>query len=282
VRQNLRYFLDRPYEYYLILSGDQLYRMDYADLLQAHLHAGADVTLGTTRSTGRRLRAFGILYSDAKRHIFRFEEKPKDPKLLDEPRIPANLLKELGLPADAELYQGSMGIYVFNRQVLIDALANNHDDFGKHVIPASLQKYRVFAYIFQGCWEDIGTVRAFFEANLALTDPVPAFDFFDQINRIYTQQRHLPASKVSRTQVQRAIIADGSIITDAHIDRAVIGIRSVIGSGTTIRNSVLMGQTFTRPKPGRRSRAFHHLGSDAAATLRAPLSTKTLVLGKES
>src|SRR6201987_2196376 len=92
------------------------------------------------------------------------------------------------MPADAELYQGSMGIYVFNRQVLIDALTNDRDDFGKHVIPASLQKYRVFAYIFQGYWEDIGTVRAFFEANLALTDPVPAFDFFDQINRIYTQQ----------------------------------------------------------------------------------------------
>ena len=113
----------------------------------------------------------------------------------------------------------------------------------------------MFAYIFQGYWEDIGTVRAFFEANLALTDPVPAFDFFDHINRIYTQQRHLPASKVSGTQVQRAIIADGSIITDAHIDRAVIGIRSVIGGGTTIRNSVLMGADFYQaeawePKPG--------------------------------
>jgi glucose-1-phosphate adenylyltransferase len=138
---------------------------------------------------------------------------------------------------------------------LIDALANNHDDFGKHIIPESLQKYRVFAYIFQGYWEDIGTVRAFFEANLALTDPVPALDFFNQINRIYTQQRHLPASKVSKTQVQRAIIADGSIVTDAQIDRAVIGIRSVIGSGTTIRNSVLMGADFYQaeawePKPG--------------------------------
>jgi glucose-1-phosphate adenylyltransferase len=255
VRQNLRYFLDRPYEYYLILSGDQLYRMDYADLLQAHLQSGAEVTLGTTPVDRQAASGFGILHSDAKRHIFRFEEKPKDAKLLDELRIPANLLKELGLPADAELYQGSMGIYVFNRQVLIDALANNHDDFGKHIIPASLQKYRVFAYIFQGYWEDIGTVRAFFEANLALTDPVPAFDFFDHINRIYTQQRHLPASKVSGTQVQRAIIADGSIITDAHIDRAVIGIRSVIGSGTTIRNSVLMGADFYQaeawePKPG--------------------------------
>jgi glucose-1-phosphate adenylyltransferase len=255
VRQNLRYFLERPYEYYLILSGDQLYRMDYGDLLQAHLQSGADVTLGTTPVNRQAASGFGILHSDANRHIFRFEEKPKDTKLLDELQIPPDLLKELGRPADAELYQGSMGIYVFNRQVLIDALANNRDDFGKHIIPASLQKYRVFAYIFQGYWEDIGTVRAFFEANLALTDPVPTFDFFDHVNRIYTQQRHLPASKVSGTQVQRAIIADGSIIIDAHIDRAVIGIRSVIGSGTTIRNSVLMGADFYQteawePKPG--------------------------------
>ena len=282
VRQNLRYFLERPYEYFLILSGDQLYRMDYAALLQAHLQSGADVTLGTTPVNRQAASGFGIMHSDANRHIFRFEEKPKDAKLLDELRIPPNLLRELGHPADAELYQGSMGIYVFNRQVLIDALANNHDDFGKHIIPASLQKYRVFAYIFQGYWEDIGTVRAFFEANLALTDPVPAFDFFDHINRIYTQQRHLPASKVSGTQVQRAIISDGCMITDADIDRSVVGLRSVIESGTTIRNSVLMGQASTRRKPGNRSRALHRLASGATATLRAPLSTKTLGLEKES
>src|SRR5215472_9204962 len=153
VRQNLRYFLEGPYEYYLILSGDQLYRMDYKDLLQAHLQSGADVTLGTTPVDRQAASSFGILHSDAKRHIFRFEEKPKDPKLLDELRIPPDLLKELGRPADADLYQGSMGIYVFNRQVLIDALANNYEDFGKHIIPVSLQKYKVFAYIFQGYWE---------------------------------------------------------------------------------------------------------------------------------
>ena len=255
VRQNLHYFLDGPFEHYVILSGDQLYRMDYGDLLQAHLQSGADITLGTTPVDRQAASGFGILQSDAKRRIFRFEEKPKDPKLLAELRIPPDLLKELGQPADAELYQGSMGIYVFNRQVLIDALANDYDDFGKHIIPTSLQQYKVFAYIFQGYWEDIGTVRAFFEANLALTDPVPTFDLFDHINRIYTQQRHLPPSKVSGTQVQRVIIADGCVITDAHIDRAVIGIRSVIGSGTTIRNSVLMGADFYQaeawePNPG--------------------------------
>jgi glucose-1-phosphate adenylyltransferase len=244
VRQNLHYFLERPYEHYLILSGDQLYRMDYGELLKTHRQSGADVTLGTTPVDREAASGFGIMQSDARRRICRFEEKPKDPMLLDKLRIPPDLLNELGRPSDAKLYQASMGIYVFNREVLIDALANDHDDFGKHIIPASLRKYKVFAYIFQEYWEDIGTVRAFFEANLALTDAVPTFNFFDQIDPVYTMQRFLPASKVSGTLVQRAIIADGCIITDAHIDRAVIGIRSVIESGTTIRNSVIMGADF--------------------------------------
>ena len=254
VRQNLRYFLARPYEHYLILSGDQLYRMDYRDLLQEHVRSGAEITLGTTPVNREAASSFGIMQSDANRRIFRFEEKPKDPKLLEELRIPPDLLDRLGRPANAELYQGSMGIYVFNRQTLIDALDNSYDDFGKHIIPASLKKYKVFAYIFQGYWEDIGTVRAFFEAHLALTDTVPAFNFSDHLNPIYTRPQILPANKINRTQVHSAIIADGCTITDANIERAVIGLRSVIATGSTIRNAVLMGADFyqdedPQPKP---------------------------------
>jgi glucose-1-phosphate adenylyltransferase len=255
VRQNLRDFLNRPYEHFLILSGDQLYRMDYLHLLQEHLSTGADITLGTTPVDKRAASGFGIMHSDADRRIYRFEEKPKDAALLDELRIPADLLTELGQPTEAELYQGSMGIYVFNRQILIDVLDNKFDDFGKHIIPASLQKHKVFAYIFQGYWEDIGTVRAFFEANLALTDTVPAYNFFDRADPIYTHARFLPASKVNGASIRQAIVADGCIITDARIDRAVIGLRSVIESGATIRNSVLMGADFYEgegppPAPG--------------------------------
>ena len=255
VRQNLRDFLNRPYEHFLILSGDQLYRMDYLHLLQEHLRTGADITLGTTPVDRQVASGFGIMHSDADRRIYRFEEKPKDAALLDELRIPADLLTELGQPTEAELYQGSMGIYVFNRQILIDVLDNKFDDFGKHIIPASLQKYKVFAYIFQGYWEDIGTVRAFFEANLALTDTVPAYNFFDRADPIYTHARFLPASKVNGASIRQAIVADGCIITDARIDRAVIGLRSVIESGATIRNSVLMGADFYEgegppPAPG--------------------------------
>ncbi len=241
VRQNLRYFLERAYDYYLILSGDQLYRMDYGELMTAHIRMGAEITLATTPVDRAAASGFGIMQSDTNRRIYRFEEKPKDLNLLEELRIPTELLKEMGRPTESELYQGSMGIYVFNRQILIDALDNSYDDFGKHIIPASLKKYKVFAYIFQGYWEDIGTVRAFFEANLALTDTVPPYNFFDHINPIYTHARFLPASKVNSAQINRAVIADGCIITQANIERAVIGIRSVIETGTTIRNCVLMG-----------------------------------------
>jgi glucose-1-phosphate adenylyltransferase len=244
VRQNLRYFLEAPYEFYLILSGDQLYRMDYRLLLRQHVETRADITLATTPVDRTAASSFGIMHSDANRRIFRFEEKPKEAALLDELRIPPTLLEELGLPESAELYQGSMGIYVFNREVLIQCLKRDEDDFGKNIIPSSLKSEKVMAYIFQGYWEDIGTIRAFFEANLALTDTVPPYNFFDHLSPIYTRPRALPASKVNAATFRRAIVGDGCIISDAHIERAVIGIRSIIESGATIRNSVIMGADF--------------------------------------
>jgi glucose-1-phosphate adenylyltransferase len=260
VRQNLRYFLEGPYEYYLILSGDQLYRMDYSVLMQQHIESSADITLATTPVDRTAASAFGIMHSDANRHIVRFEEKPKDPKLLDELKIPPELLKTLDLPADSDLFQGSMGIYVFNRDVLIKCLAGDQDDFGKHIIPGALQQYKVMVYIFKGYWEDIGTIRAFFEANLALTDALPPYNFFDWRAPIYTHPRFLPASKVNAATVRRAIIADGCIISDAHIDRAIIGVRSVIESGATIRNSVIMGADFYEEHAERTDRNVPPIG----------------------
>jgi glucose-1-phosphate adenylyltransferase len=244
VRQNMRYFLEGQFEYYLILSGDQLYRMNYQDILRRHIETGADITLGTTPVDRAAASSFGIMHSDLDRRIFRFEEKPKDPALLDELKVPRELLKELGRDETEELYQGSMGIYVFNRQTLIDCLNNDFDDFGKHIIPQALQKLKVMAYIFQGYWEDIGTIRAFFEANLALTDTLPPYNFFDRTAPIYTHPRFLPASKINSATLSHAIIAEGCIISDAHIERGVIGVRSVIETGATIRNSVIMGADY--------------------------------------
>jgi glucose-1-phosphate adenylyltransferase len=244
VRQNLRDFLQYPYQYYVILSGDQLYRMDFREVLEQHIKTNADMTLATIPVDRALAPSFGIMHTDDSRRVIRFEEKPKTPELLDQLCIPPNLLKELDRPDGADLYQASMGIYIFNRDALIKALDNNHVDFGKHVIPDMISKYRVHSYIFQGYWEDIGTIRAFFESNLQLTDAVPEFNFFDTIAPIYTHARFLPGSKINGATISRAIVSDGCIIDDAHIERSVIGIRSYIKSGTTVRNSIIMGADF--------------------------------------
>ncbi len=250
VRQNLRYFLESTAEYFVVLSGDQLYHMDYRQLLRQHVESGADITLGTVPVGREAATDFGIMQSDASRRIVRFEEKPKDPALLDELKIPAPLLAEMGREEGAELFQASMGIYVFNRQVMIDTLANPKEaDFGKHVIPAAINKYQVDAYIFQGYWEDIGTIRAFFDANLALTDILPPYSFFDREAPIYTRARFLPASKINGVTIRNAIISDGCILTDARLERCVIGIRSVINSGAELRDVVLMGADYYEGDP---------------------------------
>jgi glucose-1-phosphate adenylyltransferase len=244
VRQNLRDFLQYPYEYYVILSGDQLYRMDFRTVLKQHIEQKADITIATIPVKREDASSFGIMHTDSQRKVIRFEEKPKKAELLDELTIPSDLLEELGHKPDEELFQASMGIYVFTRQALIDALENTHVDFGKHVIPELIHKKRVLAYIFEGYWEDIGTIRSFFEANLNLTNLVPPFSFFDTAAPIYTHARFLPASKVNGATIKQAIISDGCIISDAQIERAVVGIRSYVDSGTTIRNSILMGSDF--------------------------------------
>ena len=245
VRQNLRDFLQYPYEYYVILSGDQLYRMDYGELLAQHIKTKAEVTLATIPVSRTEAQSFGIMHTDAARKIIEFVEKPKAPAVLDTLRIPPALLGELGQAADADLYQASMGIYVFNRQTLIEALSDDSQiDFGKHVIPGLIHKHPVMAYIFQGYWEDIGTIRSFFDANLMLTDPIPRFNFFDTVKPIYTHARYLPASKINGATIKRAIISDGCVLSDAHIERAVVGVRSYVDAGTTIRNSVVMGSDY--------------------------------------
>ncbi len=244
VRQNLRDFLNRPYDYFLILSGDQLYRMDFRELLESHVSSGADVTMATLPVNRRDATSFGIMRTDEARWISEFVEKPKDEAVLDQFRIPAGLLKEMGRGAEEDLYQASMGIYVFNRRTLIEALDNQHVDFGKNVIPEIIHQKKVSAYIFQGYWEDIGTIRSFFEANLALTDTVPPFNFFDAQSPIFTNARFLPASKVNGARIQKAVLSDGCIITDATIERSVVGIRSVIERGSHLANCVMMGADY--------------------------------------
>ena len=244
VRQNMRYFLEGPFDYFLILSGDQLYRMDFRALLHQHIRSGADISLATKPVAREQVAEFGIMQSGADRRITRFVEKPKDPSILEEMKMSRELMAEIGSEKEEELFQASMGIYLFNRDVLIECLRNDLADFGKHVIPQSIERYNVRAYIFQGYWEDIGTVRAFYEANLDLTDIVPEYSFFDANAPIYTHPRFLPGSKVNGAILRQAIISDGCIISDAHLERCVIGVRSIIQSGATIRDSIVMGADY--------------------------------------
>src|SRR4030088_1500376 len=249
VRQNMRYFLERPFDYYIVLSGDQLYRMDFRVLLHQHISSGADITLATKPIPRRQVSEFGIMQSGVDRRITRFVEKPKDESLLHELRMSRELLAATGMNQSEELYQASMGIYVFNRGILVKCLDNQLADFGKHVIPQSIKDRHVNAYIFNGYWEDIGTIRAFYEANLDLTDLLPQYSFFEASAPIYTHPRFLPGSKINGATLRQAIIADGCIISDAHIERSVIGVRSTIASGATIRNSIVMGADYYETEP---------------------------------
>jgi len=242
VRQNMRYFLERPFDFYLILSGDQLYRMDFRALLHQHIRSGADITLATKPVRRDEVSEFGIMHSGVDRRITRFVEKPADETVLGEMRMSRELLDAIGSADEEEdLYQASMGIYVFNRQVLIECLENNLVDFGKDVIPNAIKDWHVSAFIYQGYWEDIGTIRAFYKANLDLTDIVPEYSFFEPEAPIYTHPRFLPGSKINGATLRQAIISDGCIISDAHLERCVVGIRSIIQSGATIRNTIVMG-----------------------------------------
>ncbi|MEY2530643.1 MAG: glucose-phosphate adenylyltransferase [Verrucomicrobiota bacterium] len=244
VRQNMRYFLEGPFDYFLILSGDQLYRMDFRALLHQHIRSGADITLATKPIHREQVSEFGIMQSGADRRITRFVEKPKDASILEEMKMSRELIDEIGSDKEEELFQASMGIYIFNRDVLVECLNNDLADFGKHVIPQSIEHRNVSAYIFQGYWEDIGTVRAFYEANLDLTEIIPEYSFFDANAPIYTHPRFLPGSKVNGAILRQAIISDGCIISDAHLERCVIGVRSIIQSGATVRNSIVMGADY--------------------------------------
>jgi glucose-1-phosphate adenylyltransferase len=279
VRQNLRYFLERPFDYYVILSGDQLYRMDYRQVLRQHVETDADLTVGTIPVDRKAATGFGIMHTDEKRRIIEFVEKPKDPQVLDGLRIPADLRQAIGQPADADLYQASMGIYVFNRSVLKECLDNDFADFGKNIIPAAIDKYKVQAYIFQGYWEDIGTIGAFFEASLNLTDPDPKFSFNEAGAPIYTHARFLPASIVQSSRIDRSLICDGCVIEKATLEHSIIGIRSMVDEGTVLKNVILMGADYYEADLGVHSGGPPHIGIGRNCNIQDAIIDKNARIG---
>jgi glucose-1-phosphate adenylyltransferase len=220
----------------VILSGDHLYQMDYRDMLRTHRDSGADATVAVIPVAEEQTSGFGILKMDGSGRIVHFDEKPPRERL-------PGLRSEM--PGQEPAYLASMGIYIFKREVLQDVLANPRlVDFGRHVIPDALNRMRVQAHLFRGYWEDVGTISSYFQANLALCEPIPPFDFFDAKHPVYTHPRFLPASKVERCNIHNALICEGCVMHGAEIDRAIIGIRSRVGTAVRIRNSLIVGADF--------------------------------------
>lgn len=237
VRKCMQHFLDHDFEYALILSGDQLYDMDFNEMLDQHIKNDAGISIATLPVNAKDASGFGILKTNNEQRITSFIEKPSQEEL---PKWASDVSEEMkGL---GRHYLASMGIYIFNKDLLIKLMDDPDTiDFGKEIIPQSIEKERVFSYQYEGYWTDIGNIDSFFEANLGLTDDIPQFNLFDETRRIFTHARMLPPSKITGTTLEKALIAEGCIIQASRIEKSVIGIRSRIGKGTTISNSYMMG-----------------------------------------
>ncbi|MEO5911311.1 MAG: glucose-1-phosphate adenylyltransferase [Pelobium sp.] len=239
VRQSLHHLKQHDFEYVLILSGDQLYQMDFCEMIENHVNSGAEITLATIPVNAKDGTSFGILKANATNEITTFTEKPNSEKII-------GWESEVGpeMEAEGRLYLASMGIYLFNKDVLIGMLeGNERHDFGKQIIPDAIGVNKIISYQYEGYWTDIGNIDSFFEANLGLTDDIPQFDLFNK-NPIYSRARMLPPSKISGTKLNKVVIADGCIIHAAEITRSVIGIRTRIGSGSRVSNCYVMGSDY--------------------------------------
>ena len=239
VRKQLFEIRSSRAKHVLILAGDHLYRMDYETIVNDHLKNDADITVAVQPVRRNEADRFGILKRNAEGIITRFAEKPKDPEVL------ADLVSR---DDEARPFLGSMGIYLFKTEVLFDMLSQtNLDDFGHHVIPSAIGKKKIFGFDFDGYWEDIGTIRSFYDVNLALTGPNPPFNFFDQTRPIYSRARFLPGSTIENSVLEKVLLTDGCCIQNAEIRRSVIGLRSQIRSGVRIIDSVVMGADYYDP-----------------------------------
>ncbi|MDR1636547.1 MAG: glucose-1-phosphate adenylyltransferase [Treponema sp.] len=242
VRKNFLHFRTQNPSYYLILSGDQLYRMDLQDILKKHRDSGAAITIACTVVNRQDASQLGILKTDKNNRITEFLEKPGPAKDIGDFKIPAELRAAKNAKEDS--YLASMGIYVFNAKNMENCLANELTDFGKEVIPQAINNLKVNAYIFDGYWEDIGTIRSFYEANLDLTSLRPRFDFYDEDKPIYTHLRNLPPSKMNFSNMNQSIAAEGCIITNASIANSIVGVRTIIESGSSLNGVVCMGADY--------------------------------------
>ncbi len=239
VRQSIKHFAPYDVEYIIVLSGDQLYQMDFREMLEFHVESDAEITVGGFPVSKEMASSLGIMKIQNKGRVVEFKEKPGVDELdglrCDVPDC------SLGSDGSRE-YLASMGIYVFRKQFLIDLLTeSNAIDFGKEMFPEAIHRHRVYAYVFDGYWTDIGTIRSFYDANLGLTSGLPQFNFYSPHMPVYTHPRNLPGSKLNNCNVHQSVISEGCILNGADIKHSVIGVRSRIGGGTTVKNSIIMG-----------------------------------------
>ena len=242
VRQSLRHIGNNDFEYVLILSGDQLYQMDLAEMIHKHKKSGADLTIANIPVTEGEATEFGIMKKNEDEKITSFIEKPGKETLSQWVSNTGQLMQSMG-----RNYLASMGMYVFNRELLFDLLLNEYKeatDFGKEIIPSSIQKYKVLSYQYDGYWTDIGNIRSFFDANLALTMDIPHFNLFDNTNAVFSRARMLPPAKISGTTIDKSLIAEGCIIHASRIEESIIGIRNRIGRDTIISHCYMMGHDY--------------------------------------
>jgi glucose-1-phosphate adenylyltransferase len=251
VRQNLKHILKLSADYFLILSGDQLYNINFQEMVAFAVKHKAEVVVAALPVKEAEARRMGLLKVDAQNKIIDFVEKPQDPAVLTQLQLSSTFLKEGKFPkSDAPHYLGSMGIYVFTRQALIDALAGNDQDFGKHVIPKEIKKGKSAAFIYDGYWEDIGTISSYYEANLALASRKSCMDMYDERNPIFTLRHQLPSPLIKDTLVTNSLISQGAIVEAKEIHNSIVGVRSRIKRGTIIRDSVIMGhRSYAVPEP---------------------------------
>ena len=244
VRKNLVHFLNHDFDYLIILSGDQLYRMDFRPLIAQHIETKAGITVATIPVGRAEAKACGIMQTDDKHRITHFVEKPKEDAVLDSLRLTPELKAKHEVEATGESFLASMGIYVFNRELIRELLDNPLPDFGKHIIPNAIKNHPVFSYVYQGYWEDVGTIRSFFEANLDLVTELPRFNFFDMSAPIFSRPRFLPGSKINGALIDHALVTDGCIINGAKITHSIIGLRTVVGAGTELNRAIVLGSDY--------------------------------------
>lgn len=281
VRKNLRYMEQRWVEHVLILSGDQLYRMDFEDMMRTHVESGAAVTIAGIPVHRKDASALGIMKVDDSGQVIGFVEKPKTEEQLAEVRTDPGWIDARGIPSEGRDCLASMGLYIFNRDVMLELLSNNdHEDFGKEVFPAAIESHKVQLHLFDGYWEDIGTIRAFYEANLSLARKSPPFSFSDQHAPVYSRARFLPPTVVEGAKISGSMVADGCQIgAGTVIENSVVGLRTIIGENVTIRNAVIMGADYLEHASDREPGQIP-LGIGDGSTIDGGLLDKNCRIGK--